>query len=148
MIAAYLVALIIGSLGVLQNTLNKQIGSSIGIPLALVINNLVLLSASILFLVTIRWLPEGALPELFQQKESLAPRLALLVPGLMGFFIIATAPWAIGKVGALKVFLVIIVAQIVVSIAWDQWMEGIGLSAMKIAGVLLALLGTIIVVRS
>lgn len=139
--------LLIGGFGVLQNTLNKKIAENIGIPLALIINNLVLLSASLLFFFLLKLLPSESVPPLFQQKSGLSTvGWKILLPGMLGFFIICTAPYAIEKVGATKVFIGIIVAQIVVSMLWDYF-DSFPITTMRIIGALLALFGAILAIK-
>jgi uncharacterized membrane protein YdcZ (DUF606 family) len=141
--------LMIGAAGVLQNTINKKIGMQMGVPLALVLNNLILLACSTALYFTLRSLPQQSLPELFRAKENWGDLRwpILLLPGFFGFFIIATAPWAIERAGATRVFIGIIVAQIVVSILWDLLADAVPVSPMRLGGALLALVGALLAAR-
>lgn len=148
MILPLLFSLAIGALGVLQNTMNKKLSEVMSLPLALVVNNIILLACSLGFFFVVRLLPESALPELLRDKGSWqAGGWKILLPGAFGFFIIAAAPWAIEKAGATKVFIGIIVAQIVASILWDQLVESIPASPVRIAGAVIAFLGALLAVR-
>jgi uncharacterized membrane protein YdcZ (DUF606 family) len=148
MIYLFLFPLLIGAFGVLQNTVNKKVGDVIGLPSALVINNLVLLGCSLLLFFALRLAPEGSLPELFRQKGNFTDYgWKTLLPGLFGFFIITTAPWAIDRAGAARVFIGIIVAQVLVSLLWDYYAESIPVSPTRLAGAALALAGALLAVR-
>lgn len=148
MIIPLLFSLAIGALGVLQNTINKKLSEVMSLPLALVVNNLILLACSILFLVVVKLLPDPMVPELLRDKGSWsAGGWKILLPGIFGFLIIAGAPWAIEKAGATKVFIGIIIAQIVASILWDHLVESIPASPIRIAGAVIAFLGALLAVR-
>jgi len=137
--------LLIGSLGVLQNTLNKKFSESIGIAPALLINNFILLLIGISFYFFIRLAPPNLLPDFFRIKTTTASfSWKYMLPGIFGFFIIAIIPYTIQKVGATKVFLAVIVAQLVTSILWDYFIESTPVTWPKIAGATLAVLGAIV----
>jgi len=140
--------LIIGSFGVLQNTINRKIATTMGLPLALVINNLILLACSILLFFILRFAPAGWAPDIFREKNGLSAFTWVhFLPGLFGFFIIAIAPWAIERAGATRVFIGIIVAQIVVSLLWDFYVESMPVSPSRFAGAALALAGAFLAIR-
>lgn len=146
MIFTLLIPLGIGCLGVLQNTLNKKIAGSIGLPVALVINNLVLLACSLSLYFFLRWQAADSLPEIFRSKPGhVGP--TILLPGIFGFLIIATAPWAIERVGATRVFIMVIVAQVITSLLWDYWMESASIAPSRVAGAVIAAVGAFLAVR-
>jgi uncharacterized membrane protein YdcZ (DUF606 family) len=141
------VSFLIGGAGVLQNTFNQRIGNSLGLPLTLLMNSFVLFGSSLLLFLAVRYLPAGAVAELYQEKNVTGFPWRALLPGLLGFFIVATAPYTIGKIGATRVFIAVIVAQIVVSLLWDLFAESIPVSPTRLAGAGLALLGAILAAR-
>lgn len=143
------IPLMIGVLGVLQNTWNRQISQSLGIPIALIVNNLVLLACSLILFAIIKMLPANSLPNLFYEKEAWLSTINWknLLPGIAGILIIATAPVAIEKAGALKVFLGIIVAQIIMSIIWDYFVEEIPATPLRLAGALVTIIGAFLATR-
>jgi uncharacterized membrane protein YdcZ (DUF606 family) len=148
MILPLLFSLAIGALGVFQNTINKKLSEVMSLPMALVVNNIILLGCSVGFFFLVKFLPDSALPELLREKGSWqAGGWKIILPGIFGFMIIAGAPWAIEKAGATKVFIGIIVAQIVASILWDQVVENIPASPVRIAGAVIAFLGALLAVR-
>jgi uncharacterized membrane protein YdcZ (DUF606 family) len=148
MIFPMILSLVIGAVGVFQNTLNKKLSEVMSLPLALVVNNLILLACSVSLFLAVKFFPEAQLPELLRTKGNWqAGGWKILLPGIFGFFIIAVAPWAIEKAGATKVFIGIIVAQIVASILWDYFAENVPASPIRLAGALLAFLGAILATR-
>lgn len=143
MLVGLILPFLIGTLGVLQNTLNRVFATSLGLGSTLLMNGLVLAVCGILFQLGIRSFPSEALPEMYRPLAHPRPFVAYdLVPGIFGFLIIAAMPWAIQRMGATRVFVGVIAAQIIVSMLWDKWVEGISVSVWKVAGAILALAGT------
>ncbi|HEY8278713.1 MAG TPA: DMT family transporter [Bdellovibrionota bacterium] len=136
-----LLSLAIGALGVLQNTLNRQLAPRFGLPSVLMVNSLVMVGCGTIFYLLVKMLPQESLPPLYRVGPGLRSDPFLLLPGLFGFFIVATVPWAIERMGATRVFIGIIAAQMVVSMLWDWRMENVSVSAWRILGALLALAG-------
>ncbi len=140
-----LIPLTIGSIGVLQGTLNRAMGQSIGLAPAITINSIFVILIALTLHTLVRWRPE-LFPELFHDRFAFSELSAWMVlPGIFGFCIIAGLPWAISKLGAARVFLAVIVAQVVVSMIWDAVVSkepisltrGLG-AVLTIAGVALA----------
>lgn len=146
MLFSVVLPLMIGALGVLQNTFNRKYADTIGLPMALVVNNLVLLGLSIGLFWALRLVPEASLPEIFRHRSGFAFSPRYILPGLFGMLIITTAPWAIQRVGATRVFIGIIAAQIVVSLLWDYF-EAEPVSGQRILGAALALAGALLAAR-
>jgi uncharacterized membrane protein YdcZ (DUF606 family) len=145
--AGILISLVIGALGVLQNTLNKQYSASLGIGLTLLVNGIVVCACGLAFFLALRLIPAASLPELFRPVAAARGIRAYdLLPGLFGFLIIAACPWVIERLGATRVFIAIIAAQLVVSMMWDWSVEGLPPTAWRMAGGALALLGACLAV--
>lgn len=141
----WFIPLTIGCVMVLQGTLNRQMGQAMGLANAVVLNSIIVLAASlVLFGVTRLW-PQ-AVPPFFSGEFTLA-KLAgwMIFPGIFGFCIIAGIPWAISKLGASRVFVAVVVAQIVASMLWDIFVEKQPIGWMRISGATLAVLGVILV---
>lgn len=132
---------------VLQGSLNRAVSRHLGLASAVLLNSLVLVtSAVVLWSVARRW-PERV-PEIFragpsQSWESFG--LWMLVPGFLGLTIVAGIPWAISRMGALKFFVGFIGAQIVVSLLWDLWVEGVAIGGLRVLGAALSVLGAVLV---
>ena len=128
----YLLPFVLGFIGVLQGTINKQLANSIGLSYALLFNSiLVLILAGGLLLF-------GFFPGKFSFSEL---KWWAVLPGLFGFMIILGAPIAIAKLGALNTFLIIVLSQIIVSGLWDQFVENIAISWTRVVGSFIVFLG-------
>lgn len=142
------VPLFIGTLGVLQHTLNRRFADSIGVPLALAVNSGVMIACAGIFYAYLRFAPERFVPPLYRIGGGLSALSPWhILQGAFGFFIIATAPVAIERIGATRVFIGIIVAQIVASILWDYFFEARPPDPYRIAGAALALGGALLAAR-
>jgi bacterial/archaeal transporter family-2 protein len=139
------ISLLMGALGVLQNTLNKQFSSTLGLPVTLLVNGFTLCACSLLFFFALRMVPAEALPEMFRPMAGVrGVRPYDVLPGIFGFVIISSLPWVLEKQGATKVFIAIIAGQLVVSMLWDLLVEGSPVDGMRAAGAALALIGAIV----
>lgn len=67
-----------------------------------------------------------------------------ILPGICGLAVVLGLPWAIGQIGALKVFLILVAAQMVSSAFWDIAIEGVPLNGYRIAGIGLAVSGALL----
>jgi len=139
------VSLLMGALGVLQNTLNKQHAASLGFGATILINGIVVCVSSFVLFFALRLLPLDSLPEIFRPlAASRALRPLDILPGVFGFLIIASLPWVIERQGAIRVFIAIIAGQIVMSVVWDLFVESSGLDWKRAMGAGLALLGVLV----
>jgi bacterial/archaeal transporter family-2 protein len=64
-----------------------------------------------------------------------------IIPGLCGLTLVAGLPWAVERIGALQTFVVLVAAQILFSIVWDQFAEGIAVTTPRVIGAALAIAG-------
>ena len=145
MLFSLVLPLLAGALGVLQNAVNRRFADSLSLPFALVVNSVVLLVASGVLYGAVRVWPADSLPEIFRPRApwgEISP--SHLLPGLFGFTIITVLPWAIQRVGATRVFIGIVVAQIAVSLLWDLLAENLPLSPARVLGATLALAGAVV----
>jgi transporter family-2 protein len=71
-----------------------------------------------------------------------------IFPPILGFLIIAGIPFAIAKLGAVKVTVGLIAAQMVTSIVWDMMVEDISLNIMKVIGIFFAFLSVTFITLS
>lgn len=130
----FLIPFILGALTVLQAGLNRQIARDWGLTGAVLMNCLVLIVAasSIYFLNQ-----EGRI-------DFTKMKWWFVLPGLMGLSLILGGPYVVAKIGALKLFIGIVAAQLLASILWDLYVEAIAVSPMRIAGAGLALGGALL----
>ena len=57
-------------------------------------------------------------------------------------------PLAFAKLGAVKVTVLLVAAQMVTSVVWDIFVEDIGVNMMKFAGIVCALVSVILITLS
>lgn len=140
-----LIPILLGLGAVIQGGLNRQIADSWGLSGAVMLNNLVFLVACIvLFAATKLWPQE--MPELFRDKGSFTKfQWWYWLPGIFGFALVVGIPFVIAKVGALKMFLGLIAAQLIGGLIWDALVERIGIDPQRVIGCLLAFAGVILV---
>jgi bacterial/archaeal transporter family-2 protein len=140
----FLLAVMAGLAGVLQSGLNKKIGLKTGLAYTLHIGNFVVLVGGVFILYVIARLSTGDFGKMVRFKFPSSGDVFqwwYLVPGFMGLFFIISAPYAISKIGALKVFIGIMAAQVIGSFIWDLWVEKIPSDTWRIVGALLTLAG-------
>ncbi|MBL8678280.1 MAG: DMT family transporter [Myxococcales bacterium] len=137
-------AVLVGVASVIQAALNRRISAAWGLPAAIVLNALVLVTCATILYALSR---AGATPsELFRPKpEAFSnPRWWYLLPGLLGLVIVAALPLAISKVGALQIFVTVVAGQMLAGLVWDKIVEGVAITPSRVAGVLLVIVGAAI----
>jgi transporter family-2 protein len=140
-----LIPLFIGCFAILQGTLNRQVATHIGVAQATLITNAVTVLICIGFYLLVKSSPQ-LFPTFFQVKAPLTTyKWWFIFPPIFGFCIIAGMPFAFAKLGAVKVTVLLIGAQMVTSVIWDIFVEGIELNIMKVAGVACAILSVLLV---
>ena len=142
---AYILPFILGAMAVLQGGLNRQISRDWGLGGTVFLNSLMLVVGGlILFLVT-RLSPD-MLPEIFRDKGSFKSfSWWFVLPGLFGLSLVTGIPVSIQKIGALKVIVALVGAQLVTSMIWDATIEGIAVSPMRVIGALMSFGGALLV---
>ena len=146
MVFYYALPLTLGILIVVQGGMNRQIGSLWGLSTAVLLNAGVLFAASAVFYGMLRWSPE-TFPEFLRPKNpEQGSSWWYLLPGLCGFCLVLGLPWSIQSIGAAKSFILVITAQICAGLVWDAVVTGIYPGMLKIAGGLLTLLGSLLVI--
>ena len=135
-----LLPLFIGCFGILQGAFNRQIATTIGVTQATLITNIGTLIICLFFYFFVKSFSH-LFPDFFQIKSTLSTyKWWYIFPPIFGFLIIAGIPFAIAKLGAVKVTVGLIAAQMVTSIIWDMFVEDISLNLMKIIGIFFAFL--------
>lgn len=141
---ALLVAFFIGAGTVAQGGINKDIGKSWGLASAVLFNNTVVAILSLLIFILVKIMPQK-FPELFRPSETTFTfQWHYIIPALCGLAVVVGIPWAINQIGAVKVFLVMVLAQLLASLFWDWYVEGLTLTSYRWIGILLAACGTIL----
>ncbi|MCC7442105.1 MAG: DMT family transporter [Bdellovibrionales bacterium] len=137
----------LGGLTILQAGLNRMIGSRWGLVPAVFLNSLVLiLAASAVYGIAVA--RPDLFPPLFQDRGGFRSfSWWYLLPGLCGLCLVMGIPWAIGRAGATPVFVTLVAAQMVASLAWDRMVEGQPLSPPRLLGAALAIAGALLAAR-
>lgn len=137
---AVFLSLLMGAASLFQGGLNRHIATQWGFVGAAFLNTLVILVVVSTIYGISRWYPD-VLPKVLQDKHSFSNiSWWYVIPGLSGLFLILGMPWVISKIGALKLFLGFVAAQLVGSVIWDACMEGIPVTTIRVAGVALSFL--------
>lgn len=133
-----LLPVILGIATVLQAGINRKMADSWGWGGAVLTNSVILLIITAIAVLT------GLLHFKFQVSEF---KLWYILPGFLGFAIVLGLPYCVSRLGAFTTFMLVIGAQLMMSGAWDYYIESSDFSWRKIAGGLLAFIGTWIAVR-
>lgn len=137
----YLIPICLGLAAVLQAGINRQIMPHWGLMGAVALNVLVLCVTTAVVFGVMRLLPVK-LPDLFRFQIPEAPfAWWWVVPGVLGFLLISGMPVAVMHLGAARVFVALIAAQMVSSLLWDYFTEGIAATPQRLIGCLLAAVG-------
>ena len=138
----------LGAVGILQGAINRQVANNVGVTHATLISNFVTLLISIAFYYMVK-LSADNYPEYFQLKLPLTTyKWWYIIPPIFGFLIVTGMPLAIYKLGAVKVTVGLIAAQMVTSVMWDFFVDGIGLNMMKVAGIIFSFLSVALITLS
>lgn len=136
--------LLLGAAAVIQGGINRQVMNSWGVTSAILLNNSVILFAAVLLYVAVKCWPQF-FPAAFRGGAAFSDfSWHYALPGLCGLFLVAGIPLAIGKIGALNVFLGIVCGQVVGSLIWDKLAFGIPLTWPRIAGAVFALIAVLL----
>ena len=142
---AMLVSLGLGAIAVLQAAINRKVAAVWGLAPAVLLNTVVLLVVAGAFLGTaLRGL--GPFARFVAEDARLGQlRWWWVLPGLLGFALVAGLPWAVARVGALQVFVGVVAAQMVTSLFWDALVEGIPATGARALGAALAIVSVVLV---
>jgi bacterial/archaeal transporter family-2 protein len=139
-------AIVLGVVAVIQAAINRQIALRWGLAPAATLNTGIATVAAAIFLGS--FVALGGASFALQSSVRLADfRWYWVLPGIFGFLLVAGIPWAVHHVGALRVFVGIVAAQMVASVVLDHFAEGIPLTTTRGAGALLAVASVLLVSR-
>ncbi len=139
-----LTAAVAGIATVVQAGLNRSLGERWGLAWALVVNSMVVLIFSLVFWGITRVQPQWFSPFFHATEDASREGLfewKALIPGLCGFLIVLGIPFAIPRLGAVSVFLAVVAFQLLMSLAWDAWIEKVPFAWSRVLGVGLAFVG-------
>jgi transporter family-2 protein len=139
-------AVVLGIVAVVQAAINRQIALRWGLAPAATLNTGIATVVAAIFLGLA--VTSGGASFMIQSSVRLADfRWYWLLPGIFGFLLVAGIPWAVHHVGALRVFVGLVAAQMVASVALDHFAEGIPVTTTRGAGALLAVASVLLVSR-
>lgn len=142
---SYFLPFFLGILAVMQGGLNRQISREWGLAGATLTNNFVLLVCGLALFFTTRFSPESV-PAFFRPKTGLSSfSWWYLLPGLCGFSLVTGLPFTIQRIGATRVFVGLIAAQLLTSLLWDARIENLPVTGTRVLGALLAFGGAVLV---
>lgn len=143
-----LLPVLLGCVGILQGAINGQISNTIGVTQATLITNVGSVIICVAFYFIVRSYSH-LVPDFFQIKAPITTyKWWFIFPPLFGFMIIAGMPFAIAKLGAVKVTVGLIAAQMLTSVLWDIMVLDISLNIMKVVGILFAFLSVTFITLS
>lgn len=140
---AMLLPLALGAIGILQGALNRIMSNNIGMSWMLIIGNIITLLVCLAFFLIVKTQPQ-LFPDFVKVKE-LSFKWWYLIPGIFGFLFVAGLPLAIYKLGAVKVTVGMIAAQMMTSVFWDIYVEGIPFSVNKGVGIIFAIMSVVMI---
>lgn len=145
---ALLIPLALGALGILQGTLNKEVSNTIGVAQTTFISSIATLLFCIPLYYTVKFYPQY-FPEFFHVKAPFTTyKWWYIFPGLFGVFIVAGLPLAFSKLGAVKVTVGLIAAQMIASVLWDTFIDKLPMAWPKLLGMGFAVLSVVFITMS
>jgi transporter family-2 protein len=137
----------IGFMSVLQNAVNKQVSQQYGLALVLLVNALVILAAAGALYVAGQSAPERLGSFIAGSGAAFEWKWWYVFPGLFGFAVIFGIPVCMNQLGALTVFISFVTAQVICSMLWDVFVDGMPIITTKLIGAVIALVGVVMVAR-
>lgn len=136
----FIIGLSLGSIVVVQPTLNRLIGDHQGMAMAAFINGIVLFCATGTLFFAIWFFPER-FNALLQFKTGTGFRVWYILPGLMGLCLVLLVPLTMKNIGAFPTVVIMLAGQIATSFVIDVALNHQAVSLSRIMGLILALTG-------
>lgn len=143
----YAISAVLGALMVCQGIINKKLYEEWGVTLTLVLNSVLILFVSAIVWGISQYLPHDTADAIHRESKTSGWSWWYLVPGIIAYPVVAGVPISIDKIGPAPTFTLLVVAQVVFSMLWEQYSGERNISAMNIAGACLAIGGVIMVVK-
>ena len=136
---------LLGALAVLQATINRHIALQWGIAPTVALNAAVIGVVAALFYAAVRVGSVGNEFVLHPGASLAQMKWWWVVPGLIGFALVAGLPYAVDKIGALRVFVGVVAAQMITSLVWDAAFEKTPATLVRVLGAGLAVVSVLLV---
>ena len=121
----WLLTFLVGLSSVIQAGLNRQMSDPWGLPAAVLLNAVMFLIASLIYFYLAQQ-EVVSLPHYLAHRPNISEiSWWYLLPGLLGFLFVLGLPVCIAKIGALQVFVGLVLAQMIGGLFWDKYIEGI-----------------------
>ncbi len=133
--------IIVGAITVIQGGMNREVAESWGLPGMMVLNSVMYLLASLAFFAIAKFQLVPLSPVLRDKDSFVDFSWWYLIPGAFGFIIVLGIPMAIAKFDTLKVFICLVAAQMIASLLWDKYIDGIELSFTRVLAATITLVG-------
>lgn len=134
-----LIPFILGGLTVVQSVLNRSVGLKYGWSVAGVMNNAIgILLALVVTGVIFAFFSGRGVNRIDEWHWW------YLIPGCIGMLFVMGVPFSIQQIGASKTFVLLVASQILFGLLWD-WMSDVTVNGLRLAGVILALAGAVMV---
>lgn len=144
MVLVLILSILVGLSMVIQTGLNKVISERDGLGFALHLSNLIVLISGLIVLTLVPVIWKTDFSNLLKMKFEMKNwAWWYVIPGICGLFIVTTMPYAVFKVGAAKIFVAVIAAQVVGSLLWDYFVEGTPMDTWRVIGGTLTCLGAL-----
>ena len=141
---AVVLTLLLGMVGIFQGGLNRQMAEHIGVIQAITAGSLITTTLAFTALFFL-WNSPSLFPDFFHLRSSVGNfKWWYIIPGFFGFYVIVTLPFVIYKIGAVKVTILLVGAQILASIFWDLAVEKIPLTFLKTTAMILAAISVLL----
>jgi len=139
----YLLPIIIGTIGILQGALNKEMAIEIGVGQTVLIGMTLTFFFGIAFYLLVKFFPEN-FNTIYHLKAPLTTwKWWYFVPGILGLLIVALFPEAIYELGAVKTTVLLVAAQMIFSVFWDITIEKLPINPFKWIGMAFAFLSVV-----
>ncbi len=136
-------AVLLGFAAVLQGISNRYVSIAWGHANATMLNMTITVVLAGLYVMAVR---TGTVVELgfAASDRTVSFSWWWLIPGLLGFFIVAGIPYAIEKIGAGTAFILMVAGQVIFSIGWDWFRGEADLSPSKIVAAVLVIVAALL----
>ncbi len=136
----FFVCFMLGSLAVLQPSLNRLVFAQKGLSFAVFVNGAVVFSCVTLLFMAVNYSPDK-FPTALRLSQEEASQWWYALPGLMGFILVMAVPMMIKNIGAFTTVVTMIMGQVATSFLWDLYQNTSALNSSRMIGMILVMAG-------
>ncbi len=146
--SALFIPLLLGTIGILQGAITKEMAPYIGLTISSLITSICLLLCCLTFYTLIKMEVLTNIPEAFLiQKLNMTFKWWFLLPGIFAFLITILFPLSLLSLDAVKVTIGIIAAQVITSVVLDYITLGALPNFSKLLGICFAALSIFFITK-